>query len=303
MIKNVIIKKPSDIILNQMKKHHDYCYLTSDNMPDSVSCFLNYIDHIKMANKNLYMKIIGIMACDYYKYIKLLSLEANKEIITWFENDIDIDDILIKINEEQAFLRQIYKKSFFLCDMHLDDNKKYVLKKNVQRSGYSETLKSLNQFYSFEEAIDDYYIYMPIKDELINYFDLIYCMNLDDPDEYCRKYVENIKLNNKDDYDDIIKQILSEFYIWKKWNNLSIESSYIEQKLIRCIENSEYNEILLYIENDYNVMKILIGEFIWYNTKKMEVSIDTPLEYIRSINKNNVLDKFKTNSNQKKKTL
>jgi hypothetical protein len=292
-----IIMKPSTILIEQLKKIDQRCYYTNDDELYRLSCFVVYLDDMKNFNHKKFKRLMGIMACEYYKYIKLFE-ENNNELVNFFDQGINMNDLMLKIDEDNKIIITTYNKSLYINKLTNDE--KYVLQKYIERTGNIKTLKELNPLYNFEKMIDDYYnLDFSIKKEIMGYYEFINKNNI----EYNDNYIQNIKKDNNYEYNNFIKEALTEFYIWKKSISDKIEISYLEQIMINKIEKNDYNEILNFIENSPNTMKMLIEEYGWYTKNNIEISKEESLDYLKKIDKYNILDKFKIEEQQKKKTL
>ena len=234
-------------------------------------------------------KIIRLMLLDYYKlyYSQTLRLPeiANN----------DIENIIC----DPSLIYKLIKSTKLFNDM--DFINKSILVKMMEEFNQDNNLINISPLYLLDKLtykiVDDincyeeYYLdYIKKNNHVLGKREII--------TEFLSNRVLELKNKNYNKYEMYILGFIKEYYKWKLFIK-NHEGDYLlnpeDFEYIEKIETLDLNEILNELENDYEFLNTVIGDYLHYKTSKLEIKEDIVDNYLKDNTNLKIKQKLKIN--------
>lgn len=185
----------------------------------------------------------------------------------------------------------------------MDYVSKTLLMEVIEQNGHDRNVFSISKLHLLDKItyviIDDienykqyYKEYLDINKDKSNKISII--------TEYISYRVLNLKYEDPNKYKKYIIEFIKVFYKWKKFIKHH-EGEYLLNKsdiiYLDIIDSKSLLEIFEYIENNFDFLFTIIGEYLHYKTQKIEIKEEIVDEYLNSSSSDNLKQKLKIKEN------
>ncbi|MDD4608324.1 MAG: hypothetical protein PHD10_04270 [Bacilli bacterium] len=288
------VRRYWDAIYDYLEENYDECEL-----PTIVN---EQLQILKESNYKFYKLLISIMFVDHYKLLYFndhyaeLSLE-DQEILEFYNSLENIDELLELFDYDDTIL------NVMMCEGlnygYYDDwTKREVMTEVIPKDRFLFNMCPTHLFDKIE-------ILKPYTAEGLLYFYKDYTSKFGNDAETKNNALESILVTmeslytyNKDNYEEVLTDMLAVYYKWKKY--LGSEPKYnmlinYEKELLDIIEKQPMINIVELSNQMPLVLDEIVDTYLYYSSENIEISNEVVDEYIKNNVDESVKAKLKLN--------
>lgn len=239
--------------------------------------FIEFVEYFNSLDIDTQEKVLRLILMDNYK----INCFNNKYIKIDGES---IDSILMSCLDNAKILKEILKDAkcfygmdYFSKSLLLEDMKNRELDSKINDICRNHMLDVLT--YHILDELDLYQEYY--KDFMIKNRGNIFSQNL--LIDYLSLRVLDLKNKNNKKYEKFLLEFIKVYYKWRKFIN-DHEGEYLMNDedfiYVDKIEKLNIEELFNQIENDYDFLNLILGDYLHYKTQKIEVSEELVDKYL-----------------------
>jgi len=272
-----------------LRKQISYCF---DKQEETDENIIDYFYSLDETEQEIRMRLA---LADLYK----LNYYMDGTVSNLFK--IPIKQLIDKAIVDVVFAIDILKASKVFND--LDYVSKTLLLDVIEEHDQDKNISSI-----FKLHIVDKFTYRIVDDieKYKEYYKEYLDINRDKPNkistitEYLCYRMINLKYDNETKYKKYILEFIKVYYKWKKFIK-NHEGKYLLNKndiiYIDMIEHNSIEEILEYMEDDFDFLFTIVGEYLYYKTQKIEIKEEIVDEYLISSSSDDLKQKLKIKEN------
>lgn len=247
---------------------------------DSLVGVVAYIDTLNEEQK---YQILRLMLSDYYKinFYNNLFYDTTSELSIFKE---DIDDIIYSLTDNFNLMFEVLKTSKIFSN--LDVISKILMMEELEKYNQDEFIISISKTYIIDkityvfnynlESFKEYY-----KDYIVKNKDVLNKRSR--ASNFITNKIIDYKEINYNEYRMFILEFLKIYYKWKIFIKAhdGIHLLFEEDLIyLNKIENTEIEELINEINNNYDFLSTIVGEYLHYKTSKTEIKEDMLDKYL-----------------------